>query len=105
VSYELDAELAPAMAALAARAAQALAPARGDWQAVRTASAAGLAYMDTLTPDSSGVTTTSFTTPASDGGGEIELRWYTNAAPGSAVVYAHGGEMIGGSLDLYDKVV
>jgi hypothetical protein len=50
VSYELDAELVPAMAALAARAAEAPALARGDWQAVRTAAAAGLAYMDTLTP-------------------------------------------------------
>jgi acetyl esterase/lipase len=95
------------MAALAARAAEAQAPARGDWRAVRTAAAAGLAYMDTLTPDSRGVRTTSFTTPATDGDGEIELRWYTrtSAAPGSAVVYAHGGGMIGGSLDLYDKVV
>jgi acetyl esterase/lipase len=63
--------------------------------------------MDTLTPASAGVTTTSFFTPVSDGGGEIELRWYTttSAAPGPAVVYAHGGGMIGGSLDLYDKVV
>lgn len=51
--------------------------------------------------------TTSFTTPASDGEAEIELRWYAKAgpAPGSAVVYAHGGGMIGGSLDLYDEVV
>ena len=107
MSYEADAELAPAMAALATQAAQAQAPVRGDWHAARAAAAAGLAYMDTLTPDSPGVTTTSFTTPASDGDGdgEIELRWYTNAAPGSAVVYAHGGGMIGGSLDLYDKVV
>jgi acetyl esterase/lipase len=58
--------------------------------------------MDTLTPDSPGVTTISFTTPATDGDGEIELRWYTrtSAAPGPAVVYAHGGGMIGGSLDL-----
>jgi acetyl esterase/lipase len=107
MSYELDAELAPAMAALAAKAAQAPVPARGDWQAVRTASAAGLAYMDTLAPASAGVTTTSFFTPTSDGDGEIELRWYTktSAVPGPAVVYAHGGGMIGGSLDLYDKVV
>jgi hypothetical protein len=37
MSYELDAELAPAMAALAAQAAEAQAPARGDWQAVREA--------------------------------------------------------------------
>jgi acetyl esterase/lipase len=107
MTYELDAELAPAMAALAAQAAAAPSPPRGDWQAVREASAAGLAYMDTLTPASPGVTATSFTTPASDGQDEIELRWYTKAgaAPGRAVVYAHGGGMIGGSLDLYDKVV
>jgi acetyl esterase/lipase len=94
VNYELDAELAPTMAALA-QAAPAQAPARGDWPAVRQAAAAGLAYMATLTPASAGVRTTSFTTPASDGEGEIELRWYTTAgtAPGSAVVYAHGGGM------------
>jgi hypothetical protein len=35
VNYELDAELAPATAALAAQAAEARAPVRGDWQAVR----------------------------------------------------------------------
>ena len=94
------------MAALAAQAA-APRPPRGDWQAVRRATSAGLAYMATLTPASPGVRTASFTTPASDGDGEIELRWYTTAgtAPGSVVVYAHGGGMIGGSLDLYDKVV
>jgi acetyl esterase/lipase len=63
--------------------------------------------MDTLTPASPGVDTTSFSTPSGDGDGGIELRWYTKAgaAPGSAVVYAHGGGMTGGSLDLYDKVV
>ncbi len=107
MNYELDAELAPAIAALTAQAAEAPAPARGDWQAVREAAAAGLAYMATLTPASSGVTTTSFTTPTSDGEGEIELRWYAKAGPasGSAVVYAHGGGMIGGSLDLYHEVV
>jgi acetyl esterase/lipase len=107
MGYELDAELVPAMAALAAQAAQVQAPARGDWPALREAIAAGLAYMDTLTPASPGVATTSFSTSASDGDGGIELRWYTKAgaAPGSAVVYAHGGGMTGGSLDLYDKVV
>ncbi|HYX58042.1 MAG TPA: alpha/beta hydrolase fold domain-containing protein [Streptosporangiaceae bacterium] len=35
MGYVLDAELAPAMAALAAQAAQARAPARGDWPALR----------------------------------------------------------------------
>jgi acetyl esterase/lipase len=109
VTYELDPELAPEMAALAALATEP--PARGDWQAVRTACAAGLAYMEMLTPDSPAVTTTSFAAPAFDGDGEIELRWYATASaapepgPSAAVVYAHGGGMVGGSLDLYDKVV
>lgn len=63
--------------------------------------------MASLTPPSSGVSTTSFSTPTSDGEGEIELRWYTKAgtARGSAVVYTHGGGMIAGSVDLYDEVV
>ena len=73
MSYQLDEDLAPAMAGLAAWAAEAQTPARGDWQAVRTA-AAGLAYMDTLTPASPDVTTTSFTAPTSDGDGDALVR-------------------------------
>jgi acetyl esterase/lipase len=107
MDYELDPELAPAMAVLAEQAAGAPAPARGDWQAVRTAASAGLTHMASLTPPSSGVSTTSFSTPTSDGECEIELRWYTkdDAAPGPAVIYTHGGGMIAGSVDLYDEVV
>ena len=107
MSYKLDPELVPAMAALAAQAAEAPSPARGDWRAVRAAASAGLAYMASITPPSSGVTTTSFSTPARDDQGEIALRWYTTASatPGPAVVYTHGGGMLGGSVDLYDEVV
>jgi acetyl esterase/lipase len=107
MSYELDPELAPAMAALAAKAAAAPRPARGDWQAVRATAAAGQAYMATLVPPSPGVSTTDFTTPTLDGEDEIELRWYTTAGPakGSAVVYTHGGGMLGGSVDLYDTLI
>ena len=107
MNYRLDPELAPALAALAAQAAGATPPARGDWQAVRTAASAGLAQLASITPPSSGVTTTSFSTVTSDGRDEIELRWYTpaNAKPGPAVVYTHGGGMLGGSVDLYDELV
>ena len=107
MNYALDPELAPAMAALTAAAAGAPRPARGDWHAVRESASAGLAYMATLTPASSGVTTTSFSTRTFDNEGEIELRWYakTGTASGSAVVYAHGGGMLGGSVDLYDEIV
>jgi hypothetical protein len=75
MSYILDPELAPALAALAAHAAEAARPARGDWQAVRAAASAGLAYMASITPASSGVVTTSFATATSDGHGDIGLRW------------------------------
>ena len=107
MSYELDTELAPAMAALAAKAAGAPIPARGDWRGVRAAASAGLAYMTTLTPTSGGVKRASFTTATSDNEDEIELRWYTKAGAtrDSAVVYVHGGGMLAGSLDLYDEVV
>ena len=54
MSYKLDPELAPAMAALAEQAAEVARPARGDWQAVRAAASAGLAYMASITPASSG---------------------------------------------------
>ena len=101
MSYELNPELVPAMAALAAQAAEAARPARGDWQAVRAAASAGLAYMASITPASSGVTTTSFSTATSDGEGEIELRWYTTAlaTAGPAVVYTHGTAQLGVSTN------
>ena len=107
MSYELDPQLAPAMAALAAEAAGATPPARGDWQAVRVAASGGLAYMASLTPPSSGVKTTSFSTVTRDSEAEIELRWYakSDAPAGAAVVYTHGGGMLAGSVDLYDELV
>ena len=107
MTYELDPELAPAMTALAAQTAAAPRPARGDWPAVRKTASAGLAYMATLTPASTGVRTTGYETRTLDGEDEIELRWYAKAgvATGSAVVYAHGGGMLGGSIDLYNELV
>jgi acetyl esterase/lipase len=106
MSYELDPELVPIMAALAEQSAHVPVPRRGDWQAVRSAATAGLSYMATLVPPSTGVHTASYFTEAPDGA-ELELRWYAKegSSPGSAVVYAHGGGMVAGSLDLYDKVV
>lgn len=107
MNYKLDPQLAPAMAALAAQAAGAPRPARGDWQAVRAAASAGLAYMASIAPLSPGVTTTSFSTRTRDGQAEIELLWYTtaNGTPGPAVVYTHGGGMLAGSVDLYNEVL
>ena len=63
--------------------------------------------MATLVPPSTGVRTATYVAKAQDGV-DVELRWYTEGAGahrGSAVVYAHGGGMIAGSLDLYDEMV
>lgn len=108
MSYRLDPELAPILAALAEQAA-AGAPARqrGDWQALRESGHAGLAYMASLVPPVEGIKTATHFATAADGTA-IELRWYTTgdaAAPGSAVVYAHGGGMMLGNLDLYDSLL
>jgi len=116
VSYELDPELVSVMAALAEQAAAAPAPARGDWKTLRRAGELGQACLATLVPPSSGVQTATFHATSDDA--SIELRWYTKpsqagagptsqpgAEPGPAVVYAHGGGMVLGTLDLYDEVV
>ena len=106
MGYELDAEVAPVMAAMAERAAGAPVPARGDWKALRESGNAGLAYLATLMRPAPGVRTTTFFTTAPDGA-PIELRWYASGKPvaGPAVVYAHGGGMILGDLDVYDPVL
>ena len=116
MSYELDPELVSVMAARAEQAAAAPATARGDWKALRQVGELGQAYLATLVPPSSGVHTATF--HATSDGVSIELRWYTKttwagaepasqagAEPGSAVVYAHGGGMVLGTLDLYDELI
>jgi len=104
--YALDPELVPVMAALAAQAANAVPVRRGDWKALRETGNKGQAALAALVPPVSGVSTTSYTTTAKDGT-PVELRWYAaeGSAPGPAVVYAHGGGMVLGSLDLYDEVL
>lgn len=81
-------------------------PQRGDWKAVRENTGALLTTMATLAPPFPDVEIKSFYLTTEDNV-SIELRWYTKIGSNSssAVVYAHGGGMISGSLDLYDPVV
>lgn len=109
MTYDLDPELVSVMAALAEQAAAAPAARRG-WKTLRQAGELGQAYLSTLVPPSSGVQTATFHATTTDGA-SIELRWYTKPAeqaaaePGPAVVYAHGGGMVLGTLDLYDELI
>jgi acetyl esterase/lipase len=103
---EVDPEVAAALAAIAEASAGAPVPARGDWRALRASATAGQAYLASLIAPSVSVTLASHATTAADGT-PIALRWYTRrgSAPGSAVVYAHGGGMVAGNLDAYDTLV
>ena len=106
-SFALDPEIAAALAALAeGHATPPSRPARGDWKSLRDIANANLELWGKLLPEHSDVATTTFWTKAPDGT-EIELRWYRkrDSEPGSAVVFAHGGGLVAGSLDIYDPVV
>jgi acetyl esterase/lipase len=105
--HELDPEVAAALSLVRAGAGgPALVPERGDWRTLRENGNAGQAYMSAITPASRGVTRTSYCATAPDGA-RIELRWYQrrDERPGPAVVYAHGGGMVLGSLDSYDTLL
>ena len=104
MAYTLDPELAAALAALPVSSAPPAA--RGDWQAVRKAGNAGWAAWSAAAPSYPEVNTTSYFAETADGT-PIELRWFTKdgSSSGSAVVYAHGGGMILGNLDVYAFVI
>jgi acetyl esterase/lipase len=105
MAYSLDPELAAAMAAVADRPNLGKIE-RGDWRTLRETVNASFAQWKALAPAYRDVETRTFSVTTRDGAA-IELRWYAKkgAAPGSAVVYAHGGGMILANVDLYDPVV
>jgi acetyl esterase/lipase len=105
--YLLDPEIAAALAPLTAKAADAPPIERGDWMALRERANANLTVLSKFSPPVSDDVRTQALWITVDDGIDIPARLYTrgNERPGSAVVYAHGGGMIAGSLDLYDAVV
>jgi acetyl esterase/lipase len=106
MAYELDPEIATILAAILEQSANLPVVERGDWKTLRERGNIGQAYLASLAPPASDVQLTPFSTTTGDGT-QLELRWYSrkNTAPGSAVVYLHGGGMILGTLDTYDAVV
>jgi acetyl esterase/lipase len=106
MAYNLDPEIAAALAAAAAQAVNIPVSPRGDWRALRDNLTAMMVQMLGTVPQSPDVQITTFSTATTDST-QIELRWYTktNAATGAAVLYVHGGGMILGSAQLYDPVV
>ena len=77
----------------------------GDWQALRETGNAGLAAMFSALPEVIGVQTTDVQVTGYEGAA-IGARLYQKdgSSPGSAILYIHGGGMVLGSMELYDKV-
>lgn len=78
---------------------------RGDALALRNNIDTVMTTVNAAEPDSPDVRTVDYTVPVE--GGEILARWYRkeHSAPGSAVVYFHGGGMLAGSVEVFDRMV
>ena len=98
--FTLDPELA---AALAPPDGEQQAPPPTDWRSIRLSVADAQATIGALVRPRPEVTRTAYSTISADGA-RIALRWFAPPDRWSraAVVHAHGGGMVAGSVDLFD---
>lgn len=104
---ELDAEVAAELERLAALVAGVDVPDRDDPLALRVSCDEELAHFYGLLPEAPDVTGVDFVVEAEDGF-EVPLRLYRRAGGvglTAGVVYVHGGGLIAGSVDAYDRLV
>jgi len=106
MSSELDQEVAQALAPIFEAMADAPPPAVGDIGTRRSAVEGLIGTFFSAMPTVDDVKVTEFEALSHDGY-QVPLRLYTKdgAAPGPLVVYLHGGGMIMGSVELYDRLV
>jgi acetyl esterase/lipase len=104
MSLTLDPEIAAALAPMAASGFAP--PAVGDIEGRRTLWEPIIGAAGTAQPIPADVTTSEHYATADDGA-QIAMRWYDKdgSAPGSAVVFFHGGGYIFGHIDLFDGPV
>ena len=103
--YELDPQFAQAIAQLPPEFMNQPEPPVDDVEALRDVINYQYTEMGKLAPPvPSGIGREDVLIPVGDGV-VLEARWYTkgDARPGSAVVYAHGGGQVAGTLDHYDR--
>ena len=103
---ELDPEVAQALAPIFEAMAGAPPMAVGDIETRRSAVEGLIGSFFAGMPTVDDVKVTEFEAPSHDGH-QVPLRLYTKdgADPGPLVVYLHGGGMIMGSVELYDRLV
>ncbi|WIB27000.1 alpha/beta hydrolase fold domain-containing protein [Curtobacterium sp. MCSS17_015] len=103
--YRLDEEFAQAIVQLPSEFMNMAEPPANDVHALREVINFQYTEMGKLAPPApDGVNREDVSIPVGDGV-TLEARWYTkwDARPGSAVVYAHGGGQVAGTLDHYDR--
>lgn len=105
MALSMGPEILAALSALApaATSAGAVVPERGDALALRAVIDEGMKFLGDL-PAAPDVEMTGYT--ATNDGVDVPVRWYEKpgSAPGSAVVYLHGGGMVGGTPEHFDPV-
>lgn len=103
--FTLDPEVAALLVAAGPQ-PDAITSERGDAISLREIGNRNLALADATAKDAPNVDREDIEVPVADGS-TIPARWYTKTGshPGSAVVYAHGGGMICGSVAAYDRFV
>lgn len=105
--FIIDPQVAEGLAPLLAMAAGVEPPPAGDWQTRRTTFEGLMVALGDMQPTPEDVSTVDHEFTGEDGT-SIGARWYIKDdadAPGSAVLYIHGGGMILGTMELYDKTV
>jgi acetyl esterase/lipase len=103
--YRLDEQFAQAIAQLPPEFMGMAEPPANDVHALRKVIDYQYTEMGKLAPPvPDGINREDVAIPVGDGV-VLEARWYTkgDARPGSAVVYAHGGGQVAGTLDHYDR--
>ena len=102
---QMNAEVAAALAPLVEAAAATTPPPPGDWQTRRSNGDALVLGLTGAWPSPPDVTVSEYQATAEDGA-TIPMRLYRKegSAPGSLVVYVHGGGMFVNSIDTHDPI-
>jgi acetyl esterase/lipase len=106
MAFTLDPEVAKALEPMAAAMVDAVPPAVGDVDSRRAVLDAFMALTESRQSMPTDVKMTDFHVTADDGA-DVLLRWYVKegSVAGPAILYLHGGGMIGGSVALYDGII